>query len=112
MVGELGFWILLTAPSWGLRPDLGGVDGLTGRGRLFLLEKEESRLRGEGREVSEEVEFGEKKVAAAPAGLQTGGSELDTSKGAANVAGLVRGLSDHFCSALSSACISTSDSMK
>ena len=58
---------------------LGGVEGLTGRGKLFLRENEESRLRGERSEVSVDmVEAGEKNVAgdcAPPAAPQLLGSE-------------------------------------
>ena len=55
------------------------MEGLTGRGKLFLRENEESRLRGERSEVSVDmVEAGEKNVAgdcAPPAAPQLLGSE-------------------------------------
>ena len=64
MVGELG--ILLTAPrAWlltGSDDCLGGVEGLTGLGRLFFLENDESKLRGDT-VSSDMVEAGEKKLA-------------------------------------------------
>ena len=70
-VGEFGFCILFTAPracGFICSPDLGGVDGLTGLGRLFLLENDESKLRGDDRVISDEVELDEKnEAAAAPA---------------------------------------------
>ena len=110
---------MLTAPRpWGFicSPVRGGVEGLTGLGKLFLLENEESRLRGEESGASDEVETGEKKAAediegkgegtaaaAAPL-LQTGDS-----KGAAKALGLFSklGFSVQLCSAL----ISASDSI-
>ena len=50
----------MTAPRpccWTLtgRLCLGGVEGRTGRGRLFLLENDESRLLGDSREESEDI---------------------------------------------------------
>ena len=64
MVGEFG--ILLTAPrAWlltGSDDCLGGVEGLTGLGRLFFLENDESKLRGDT-VSSDMVEAGEKKLA-------------------------------------------------
>ena len=99
-------------------PVLGGVDGLTRRGKLFLLENEESRLRGEESGGSDEVETGEKKLATdiegegdGAAGAAAVAPPLQTgdSKGAAKVLGLFSklGFSVQFCSAL----ISASDSI-
>ena len=112
---------MLTAPrpcGFICSPVRGGVDGLTGRGKLFLLENEESRLLGEESGVSDEVETGEKKVATDIEGEGEGATgataaappvQTGDSKGAAKVLGLFSklGFSVQFCSAL----ISASDSM-
>ena len=96
-------------------PVLGGVDGRTGRGKLFLLENEESRLRGEDSGVSDEVETGEKKLATDIEGGGEGAAaaaplvQTVDSKGAAKAFGLFSklGFSVQLCSAL----ISASDSI-
>ena len=62
---------------------LGGVEGLTGRGRLFLLATEESRLLGD-MTSGDMATAGEKKGAgetAAAAPHEAGCSGIDTPKG-------------------------------